>query len=317
MLGPASKVLVAGGNTLIGAAILKALEGRKFSGLLNLQHGEPDLRDPVAVNAYFAQHKPDFVFMAAGRTGGIRANLDEPADLMLDNLLVSCHLIQAAHQHGVRKLLYLASSCSYPRDCAQPMRVDQLMHGPVEPSNEAYAMAKLTGLVLCKAYRKQHGDGFITAIPANAFGPEDDFDIHTSHVIPALIRRMHEAKVALAPTLEVWGTGAPLREFIYAEDLAEACLLAMDKYDADEPINLGTNEEISIRKLAEWVRDVVGFQGELVFDSSHPDGMPRKRLDSTALRSLGWQPRVPLKEALSRVYLAYVQSLAPSARGSS
>ena len=251
--------------------------------------------------------RPEYVFFAAGKSGGIGANVHFPADLMLDNLLSAAHVIDAAHRHGVRKLLYLASSCSYPKLCPQPMRVADLLSGPPEPTNEAYAVAKLAGIKLCQAYRRQYRDDFIVGIPANAFGPGDDFSLENSHVIAALIRKMHAAAQRGDERMEVWGTGSARREFIFADDLADACTHVMCGYSEDDPINLGGGPVLSIGELAEIVRRVVGFAGRLEFDPSKPDGMPMKGLESSRLASLGWQPQVGFADALGITYQWYLE----------
>ncbi len=268
--------------------------------------GEPVLSCPFETEEFFARTTPEYVFLAAGKSGGIRANQARPAELMRDNLLVECHVVHAAWKYRARKLLYLASSCSYPRDCPQPMRVGSLMTGPPEPTNEAYAVAKLAGISLCRAYRVQHRANFVTAIPANVFGPGDDFDPEESHVVPGLIRKMHEAKAAGLPFVDIWGTGTPRREFLYVEDLADACIFLMRAYDGPGPINIGGGTDVTIRRLAETVREVVGYGGDLRFDPSRPDGMPSKGLDAAELLALGWRARTPLRAALAATYEAFL-----------
>jgi len=299
-------VLVAGGETLIGAALLRQLVSRGFSRLCRPSAKQPDLADAAAVERLFSLHKPAYVFHVAGNSGGIAANQKYPATLMQHNLAVALNVIDAAHRHGVRKLLYLASSCCYPRLCPQPMAVESLITGPLEPTNAAYATAKLAGLKLAEAFRAEYGDDFITAIPANAFGPEDDFDADNAHVVGALIHRMHEAKLEGAASVEVWGTGNARREFIFADDLAEACIFVMQSYSSAIPINLGSGIDFSIRELAEIIRDAVGYNGELVFDASRPDGMPVKTLDSTPLEVMGWAPRTSAREAIVATYRDYL-----------
>jgi GDP-L-fucose synthase len=303
-----AKIYVAGGQTLIGCAILRELERQGYENIVGREGQEPVLTDAGQVDAFFARTDPDYVFLVAGKSGGIRANQKYPAELMLDNLLVECHVIHSAYRHGVEKLLYLASSCSYPKHCPQPMRVESLLTGPLEPTNEAYAVAKIAGIKLCQAYRQQYGANFIVGIPANVFGPRDDFSPEDSHVIAALIRKMHEAKMASSASVEIWGTGTPRREFIFADDLADACLLVMNKYEGAESINLGGGTDISIGELAGLVKDVVGYTGNLQFDPSRPDGMPLKALDSTQLLSLGWRPATPFREALAITSDAFLQT---------
>lgn len=313
-----SRIYVAGAETLIGAALLRRLRAEGYSRLVGIQRPACDLTRADDVQHFFRTESPEFVFLTAGKSGGIRANQMSPADLMLDNLLVQTHVIDAAHRHRVRKLLYLASSCSYPRHSPQPMSVESLLTGALEPTNEAYAVAKLAGIRLCQAYVQQHGAAFISGIPANAFGQEDDFSPESGHVIPALIARLHEAKLQSRPSVEIWGTGTPRREFIYADDLADACIFVMRHYrDAGTPLNLGGGEDLSIRETAEAVRSVVGYAGELRFDASRPDGMPLKSLDSRPLRELGWRPRTPFRKALAETYQAYLrQTLKGAARAS-
>lgn len=307
------RIFVAGEETLIGAAIVRQLRAQGYCALVGLGDRGPDLRDACSVDTFFAQHQPDYVFLAAGESGGIRANQKYPAQLMLDNLQVQTHVIHSAHVHSVRKLLYLASSCSYPKHAPQPLQVTSLLSGPLEPTNEAYAVAKLAGIRLCQAYRQQYNADFIVGIPANAFGLGDDFDVETAHVIPALIHRLHRAKLASQSLVKVWGTGTPRREFIFADDLADACVFVMQHYSDRSPINLGGGTDISIRALAELIQKVVGYGGQLQFDPSQPDGMPLKALDSTPLLSLGWQPQRGLKSAIAATYQEFLHHFAASA----
>jgi GDP-L-fucose synthase len=297
-----ARIYVAGRRTLIGAALVRELERQGYSRLVGVAEGEPELTAATAVDAFFARTRPEYVFVAAGRSGGIAANQRYPADLMRENLLVGCHVIDGAYRYGVTKLLYLGSSCSYPKHCGQPMPVEALLTGALEPTSEPYALAKIAGMRLCQSYRRQYAANFIAAVPADAFGPGDDFSPDDSHVIAALMRRMHEAKRESAPHVDVWGTGRPRREFIFCDDLAEACLLAMREYEGPEPINLGTGQDLSIAELAAAIQAVVGFGGALRFDPSRPDGMPRKLLDSSALRAMGWRPRTPFRAALAETY---------------
>jgi GDP-L-fucose synthase len=302
-----ARIFVAGGTTLIGAALLRQLRAQAFTNVVGTPPGEPDLCSAAEVDSFFRRVRPDYVLFAAGKSGGIQANQLFPADLMLDNLLSAAHVINAAHRGGVRKLLYLASACCYPKHCPQPMRVESLLTGPLEPTNDAYATAKIAALKLCQACARQHGDNFICGIPANAFGIDDDFSSEGGHVIPALIARLHKAKVESQGTVTIWGTGAPRREFIFADDLADACLFVLRTYhDSQTPINLGGGVDLSIRETAELIRNVVGYTGELVFDASRPDGMPLKSLDSTPLRQMGWQSRTPIITALTETYEAFL-----------
>jgi GDP-L-fucose synthase len=302
-----AKIYVAGGQELIGAALLHQLEQQGYTNIVGKPGQEPDLTNPFQVETFFAQTRPDYVFVAAGKSGGIAANQKYPADLMLDNLLVASHIIPNAYRHGVKKLLYLASSCSYPRLAPQPMQIESLMTGPLEPTNEAYAVAKLAGIKLCQAYQQQFGANFIVAIPGNAFGPGDDFSLEDSHVIGALIYKMHQAKIKGVGLVEIWGTGAARREFIFADDLADACLFIMAEYNNANPINLGGGDYLSIGELAILIKEVVGYTGQLHFETSKPDGMPLKALDSSQLRQLGWRPQVPFQAALSSTYEWFLQ----------
>ena len=295
-----SRIFVAGAETLIGSAILHELDRRGYRRLIGRE--EPDLTDAQAVEEFFAAEQPEYVFFAAGRSGGIGANIRYPADLMIDNLSRQNNVIMAAFRHRTKKLLYLASSCSYPRVCPQPIREDYLLTGPLEPTNEAYAVAKIAGLKLCQALRQQHGVAFVSGIPSNAFGPGDDLSPENSHVIMALIRRMHAAKARGDRSIDIWGTGTPRRDFLFSEDLARACLFVMERYDGPEPINLGSGLSFSIAELAEAIRDVVGFAGEIRYDTSKPDGMPVKVLDTARLKELGWSPIVPFRDALEKTY---------------
>ena len=291
-MNPDSRIFVAGADTMTGAALVRALE----------RHGYRQLVSDLAA-------KPEYVFIAAGKSGGILANQKFPADLCLDNLRVASELIPAAYRAGVKKLLYLASSCIYPKQAAQPMTPAMLGSGALEPTSAPYAAAKLAGVALCQAYRQQHGAPFITAIPADVFGPGVKFSAEDSHVIPALLVKMHQAKLAGISQLTLWGSGAPQREFTFADDLAEACLVVMCKYDGDVPINLGSGETVSIRELVEQMRNVVGFTGELRWDTTRPDGAPVKWLDTTPLRALGWRPTVSLETGLQLTYQSLRKSV--------
>jgi len=293
------RILVADARTLIGAALLRQLERRGYSNVIGAGGEESDLTDAAQVEGFFAKTAPEYVFVAAGKSSGIEGNRKRPAELMLDNLLVECNVIHSAYRHGVKKLLYLASSCCYPKHCPQPMRVESLLTGPLEATNEAYAVAKIAGIKLCQAYRQQYGVPFIVGIPANVFGPGDDFSLEDSHVIPALIRKVYAAKASGVPSVKLWGTGTPRREFIFADDLGDACLFVMQEYDGAEPINLGGGIDLSIAELAELVKEVVGYPGELHFDTSRPDGMPLKALDSSRLIAMGWRPATPFRDAMS------------------
>jgi GDP-L-fucose synthase len=301
-----SRVFVAGGSTLLGSAILDRLRDEGCT-LVGVGADEPDPTNAAQVEDLFAEYRPEYVFVAAGLSGGIGLNRRSPADLMLDNLLVATTLLPAAHAHGVRKLLYLGSSCGYPRLAAQPLRVDSLHAGPLEPTSAAYATAKLAGLRLCAAFRDQHGANFVSAIPANAFGPGDDFSAEAGHVIPALMRRFHEAKNDGRPEVAVWGSGTPRREFVAARDIADAAVFVMRHYTDPDPINLGDGTDASIAEVARLVADIVGYRGRVVFDTTKPDGMPLKRLDSSPLLALGWRPSTTLEDALAETYAWFLQ----------
>lgn len=301
-----SRIWVPGADTFIGAAIVDAFRRHGFEAVCGGQ-SQPDLADPRDVRAYFRAMRPEYVIVAAGRIAGIGGNQTHPADLMVDNLAVTTNIIRSAHAFGVTKLMYLGSSCGYPKACAQPMAPESLMTGPLESTSEFYATAKLAGVKLCQAYRRQYGAPFITAIPANPFGPADHFDDENSHVIGALIRRMHDAKEAGVPAVAVWGSGAPRRDFIYADDLGDACVFALRAYDGEAPLNIGSGTNTSIAEVAALVRDVVGYQGLLEFDTSRPDGMPLKALDVSRLRALGWQPRIALRDAIQSTYQGFLE----------
>lgn len=297
-----SRIYVAGSASFLGCNLIHRLQS---CGYRNLVADEPDLTDSHQVEKLFAQEQPEYVFVVAGETGGIQANRMRPADLMLDNLMCNTNVIHQALRHGVTKLMYVASSCIYPKHAPQPLRVESLMTGPLERTNEAYATAKLAGLKLVEAYRRQYGVKYINAIPANAFGPLDHFDDANGHVIPALIQRIHQAKEHNEPSVTLWGTGTPRREFIYVEDLADAGIHVMNHYDDFKPINIGSGLEYSILETAEAIAEVVGYQGQLLTDPSKPDGMPRKVLDSSRLIELGWQPNMDFHTALAKTYEWY------------
>ncbi len=310
-----TRIYVAGGQTLLVAAILRQMERQGYKNIVGhpslgtIPVGEePDLSNPTQVDAFFAQTAPEIVFLTAGKSGGIRANQSYPAELMLDKLLVSTHVIDSSYRNGVKKLLYLASSCSYPKHTPQPMRVESLLTAPLEPTNEAYAIAKIAGMKLCQAYRQQYGAKFYAGIPANFFGQGDDFSLEDSHVIPALIRKMHEAKINRAKHVEIWGSGTPRREFLFVDDLADACIFVMQRYEGAAPINIGGGVDLSIAELAVLIKEIVGYAGQLEFNTRKPDGMPLKALDSTLLRSLGWQPKTSFRSALLATYNWFLNS---------
>jgi GDP-L-fucose synthase len=296
------KIFVAGHRGMVGSALIRRLEQEGFQNLPKRDRSQLDLVDERAVRDFFAQERPVIVIFAAAKVGGIKANNDYPAEFLLDNLRIQNNIIYAAHKTGVRKLLFMGSSCIYPKFAPQPIPETALLSGPLEPTNEAYAIAKIAGIKLCQAYAREYDANFISVMPANLYGPNDNFDLETSHVLAALLRKAHEAKIRMAREVVVWGSGEPRREFLHVDDLASACLFLLEKYDSPEIINVGWGEDISIRELAESICDVVGFDGELVWDASKPDGTPRKLLDITKLRDLGWQPTIPLRDGIAQTY---------------
>jgi GDP-L-fucose synthase len=297
-----TRVYVAGHRGLVGSAVLRKLEREGFTDLLTRTSDELDLRDQAATDAFFAAHRPRVVVLAAARVGGILANDTYPADFIHDNLRISVNVIDAAHRHGVQKLLNLGSSCIYPKHAPQPMREDALLTGPLEPTNRAYAVAKIAAIEMCDSYRRQHGDDFISAMPTNLYGPGDNYDLRTSHVMAALIRKVFEAKTRGEPSVSVWGSGTPRREFLHTDDLADACLFLLENVSRPGPINVGTGKDLSIRELAGLISDVVGYEGELSFDPSKPDGTPRKLLDVGLLTGLGWTARIGLRQGIEDAY---------------
>jgi GDP-L-fucose synthase len=305
-LDRSARIYVAGHRGLVGSAILRRLRAEGFDNLLTATRQALDLRDQAAVNAWFREHRPEYVFLVAGTVGGILANASRPAEFLYDNMMIHATVVHAAYQTGVRRLLYLGSSCIYPREAPQPMREDALLTGPLEPTNEPYALAKIAGIRLCQSYRRQYGCDFISAMPTNLYGPHDNFDLASSHVLPALIRKFHDAKVAGERRVVIWGSGTPRREFLHVDDLADACLFLMRRYDEADHVNVGVGEDLSIRELAELVRDVVHKDAELVFDREKPDGAPRKLLNVDRLHALGWRHRIPLREGIAATYEWFV-----------
>ena len=302
MIDRKSPVFVAGHKGLVGSAILRRLESEGFSDLRVAERKDLDLRDQSAVDAWFEVERPKYVFLVAGTVGGIMANSTRPADFIYDNLMIHGTVVHASHSVGVEKLIYLGSSCIYPREADQPITESSLLSGPLEPTNESYALAKIAGIKLCEGYRRQYGDDFISAMPTNLYGQGDNFDEINGHVLPSLMRRFHGAKEEQQATVEVWGTGKARREFLHVDDLADACLFLMDNYSDLEHINVGTGVDHSIQELAENIRDLIYPEAEIIFDSSKPDGMPRKVLDVSKLTELGWKARVPLSEGLTSTY---------------
>jgi GDP-L-fucose synthase len=302
MAESASRVFVAGHRGLVGSAIVRRLEGEAGVQPLTATREQLDLRDQAAVNYWFRANRPEYVYLVAGTVGGILANSTRPAEFIYDNMLIHATVVHAAHLYGVKKLLYLGSSCIYPRDCAQPMTESQLLTGALEPTNEPYAIAKIAGIKLCQAYRRQYGSNFISAMPTNLYGPNDNFDLTSSHVLPAMMRKFHEARVEGRREVEIWGTGTPRREFLHVDDLADACLFLMARYEGEGHVNVGTGEDVSIRELAEMIREIIHPDATLAFDPSKPDGMPRKLLDVSRLHGLGWRHRIPLREGIADTY---------------
>lgn len=308
-----ARVFVAGHRGLVGSALVRLLRAEGFTNILTATRDELDLRHQSAVSEWFDEHRPEFVFLVAGTVGGIGANAARPAEFIYDNLMIHGTVVHSAYESGVRKLLYLGSSCIYPRDAAQPMTEDQLLTGPLEPTNEWYAVAKIAGIKLCQAYRRQYGCDFISAMPTNLYGPGDNFDLDSSHVIPALIRKFHDASSTAANRVELWGTGAAYREFLHVDDLASACLFLLEHYDGESHINVGTGVDLSIRELAELIRELVNPEATIVWDDSKPDGTPRKLLDVSRLRALGWAPRIELATGLASTHRWYLDQLAQHA----
>jgi GDP-L-fucose synthase len=306
------RVWVAGHRGMVGSALLRRL-AREDCVLLTVGREQCDLRRQAAVEGWLADARPEIVVVAAARVGGILANATSPAEFLYDNLMIAANVIEAAHRVGVHKLLFLGSSCIYPKFAPQPIKEEDLLEGALEPTNQWYAVAKIAGLKLCQAYRRQYGSDFISAMPTNLYGPGDNFDLMSSHVVPALIAKMHAAKEAGAPEVEVWGSGRPRREFLHVDDLADACVHLLEAYSDEVPINVGCGADLTIAELAELVRAVVGFQGRLCYNAERPDGTPRKLLDVSRLAALGWRPRIPLDQGLAATYRWYLEHAAPGA----
>ena len=308
MMEKTAKVFVAGHRGLVGSAISRQLRSNGYERLLERTHAELDLTCQQAVDAFFQMERPEYVFLAAAKVGGILANNSYPADFIYQNLMMETNVIQAAHRSGVKKLLFLGSSCIYPRLCPQPIREEYLMTGPLEPTNEPYAMAKLAGISLCNAYRRQYGCNFISVMPANLYGPGDNFDLDNSHVLPALLRKFHEAKVKNHDSVTIWGSGAPRREFLFVDDLAEACVFLMQQYNEAGIVNIGTGQDQTIAELAAMVADALRYKGELVYDRTKPDGTPQKLLDVCKISALGWQAKTDLRQGLAKTYAWFVDN---------
>jgi len=303
-----AKIFLAGHRGLVGSAIARKLQADGYRNIIERDRVELDLTNEPAVATFFVREKPEVVILAAAKVGGIKANNDYPVEFLLDNLRVQNNVLSSAHANGVRKLLFLGSSCIYPKHAPQPISESALLTGPLEPTNEAYAVAKIAGIKLCQAYATEYGETYISAMPTNLYGPNDNFDLATSHALPALLRKAHEAKRSGARELVVWGTGKPRREFLYVDDMADACVFLLENYDSPEIVNVGWGEDISIRELSELICDVVDFEGELVFDATKPDGTPRKLLDVAKLNGLGWQPKVSLRDGIARTYEWFLEN---------
>ncbi len=310
-----ARVYVAGHQGLVGSAIWRELQREGFTHLLGRSRRELDLLDANAVRTFFAQEEPAYVFVAAAKVGGIDANNSQPAAFLYENLQIQNNLIHHAFRTGVKKLLFLGSSCIYPKHAPQPMKEDYLLTGPLEPTNQWYAVAKIAGIKLCQAYRRQYGCDFISAMPTNLYGPNDNYDLETSHVLPALIRKFHEAKIARRSSVVCWGSGSPMREFLYSDDLARACLFLMENFSEESIINVGCGSEITVKELAETIQRIVGFAGDIVWDRSKPDGTPRKLMDSSRLFALGWKPETPFETGVHLAYADFLRSHAPERSG--
>lgn len=305
-----SKVYVAGHRGLVGSAILDRLETGGYENLVTRTREELDLTDAHMVDTFFEAERPEYVYLAAAKVGGILANATYPADFLRENLAIQLNVIDAAYRHGTKKLLFLGSSCIYPKFAPQPIKEEYLLTGELEATNEPYAIAKIAGLKLCQGYNKQYGTEFISIMPTNLYGPGDNFDLRNSHVLPALIRKFHEAKERGEPTVTVWGTGRPRREFLHVNDLADACVFLIESYSGDVPLNVGVGKDVSIGELAELVRDIVGYEGDIIYDTSKPDGTPRKLLDVSRLHDLGWRAKISLREGMEQTYAWFIRELA-------
>jgi GDP-L-fucose synthase len=301
-----ARIFVAGSRGMVGSAIVRNLMSHGYTNLLTPSSKDLDLRNQNAVNSYFNENKPNYVFLAAAKVGGILANNTYPADFIFDNIMIQTNVIQAAYENNVEKLLFLGSSCIYPKHASQPLKEEYLLTGSLEPTNEAYAIAKIAGLKMCEYYNRQHQTNFISAMPTNLYGINDNFNLKNSHVLPALIRKFIEAKQNNVSKVEIWGTGSPLREFLFVDDLAEACVFLMINYSGNETVNVGTGEEISILSLANLIKETVGYSGEIIFDTTKPDGTPRKLLDVSKLNAMGWRHQVSLKEGIKKT-IAWIE----------
>ena len=304
-----SKIYVAGHRGLVGSAIIRELQKKGYTNIIGKTHKELDLMDSMAVENFFKEEKPEYVFLAAAKVGGIYANSTYPADFIYQNLQIQNNVIGSAHKYGVKKLMFLGSSCIYPKMCPQPIKEEYLLSGYLEETNEAYALAKISGLKMCQYFNKQYGTNYISVMPTNLYGPYDNFHPENSHVMPALIRRFHEAKVNNAKEVVVWGSGTPLREFLYSEDMADACIYLMENYEGNDFFNIGTGKEITIKGLAELIKEVVGYEGKIVWDSTKPDGTPRKLLDVSRLEKAGWKHKMELKDGIREAYKWFIENV--------
>lgn len=301
-MNQSDKIYVAGHRGLVGSAIVRNLKAKGYTNIIGRTHRELDLTNQAAVERFFEEERPQVVVLAAAKVGGIHANNSTPADFIYENLQIQCNVIKCCHAYKVKKLLFLGSTCIYPKMAPQPILEDALLTGPLEATNEAYAIAKIAGLEMCKFYQRQYGDDFISCMPTNLYGPHDNYDLDGSHVMPAMIRKFHEAKQNLAPAVELWGTGTPLREFLYVDDMADACVFLLEHYSGEQHVNIGTGKEVTIRQLAETVKNVVGYQGHVIWNSAMPDGTPRKLTDVSKLHALGWEHKVELDEGIRLAY---------------
>lgn len=302
-----SKIYIAGHNGMVGSAILRKLIELGYTEVKCLSRKELDLTSQLKVNNFFERYKPEYVFLCAAKVGGIKANSEFKADFIYENIMIQSNIINAAKQYGTKKLLFLGSSCIYPKMCQQPIKEEYLLTGPLESTNDAYAIAKIAGIKMCQSYNQQYGTNFISVMPTNLYGYNDNYDLNNSHVLPALIRKFHEAKINNQPHVEIWGDGTPMREFLFVDDLAEACLFLMDNYNDSEIVNIGTGEDLTIKDLAYLIKEVVGFQGNIFFNTQMPNGTPRKLLDVSKITNLGWNHKVSLKEGIGKTYIDYVK----------
>ncbi len=302
-----SKIYIAGHTGMVGSALVRCLERNDYHNIIYRTHSELDLTDQASTEDFFRAEKPEYVFIAAAKVGGIHANNTFPADFIMENMLMECNLIKSSYKYGVKKLMFLGSSCVYPKTCPQPIKEEYLLTGPLEPTNEAYALAKISGIKMCQSYNRQYGTRYICAMPASLYGINDRFGLYNAHVIPSMIVKLHKAKLNNNSRVELWGTGTPLREFLYVDDMSEACLNLMLTYEGNDFVNIGSGKEISIRELAETLKKVIGYTGELVFDTTKPDGTPRRVLDNTKIQETGWNPKIEMEEGLRREYDYYLK----------